>query len=256
MFAKERQDKIYEMICENDAVSTADLVKTFGVSIETVRRDLLEMENGKLLKRVHGGAVKVGDMRPFFELEKRHQSYGEEKASLAKVAASMVKEGDFIAVDSGSTAIFFAEELKRRFSKLTVVTHSLDVFEILCNHKDFNVILCAGYYMRQENSFYGMLTLEMLDRLHVDKCFVCPSAVSLEFGIYDYQPDLCMIQRKMMEISNSVYVTADSSKYEKRALVKLDGMRTDYTYLTDDGLKDELKKLYLENNLRIITGNR
>ncbi len=252
MFAKERQDKIYAMICEKDAVSTSDLVKLFKVSVETVRRDLLEMENAKRLTRVHGGAVKVGEMPPFYELAKRHQSRSAEKTALAQIAITEVCEGDFIAVDSGSTAIHFTEAVRDRFTDLTVVTYSLDVFEILRNHKSIQTILCGGHYLPQENSFYGMFTLDMLARLHVDKAFICPSAVSLEYGIYDYQSDIAMIQKKMMEISNNVYVLADSGKYEKRALIKLDDMRSEFTYITDGGLSGELKRLYRENGIHVI----
>lgn len=252
MFAKERQDKIHEMVCKNGAVSTSDLVKCFEVSIETVRRDLLEMENKGLLARVHGGAVKVGEMPPFYDLAKRHQSRSAEKTALAQIAITEVNEGDFIAVDSGSTAIHFTEAIRDRFTNLTVVTYSLDVLEILRDHKSIQTILCGGHYLHQENSFYGMLTLDMLDHLHVDKAFICPSAVSLEYGIYDYQPDFAMVQKKMMEISNNVYVLADSGKYEKRALIKLDDMKPEFTYVTDGGLSEELKRLYRENGIHVI----
>ena len=122
LLARERQDKIYSMICMNGAVSTSDLVRLFGVSIETIRRDLLEMENKGLLARVHGGAVKVGEMPPFYDLAKRHRDRSAEKSALARIAISAVSEGDFIAVDSGSTAIHFAEALRDHFANLTVVT--------------------------------------------------------------------------------------------------------------------------------------
>ena len=70
MFGKERQDKIYDMIRRNGAVSTSKLVKLFNVSIETVRRDLLNMEKQGKLQRVHGGAVAKGEMKPFCSCRK------------------------------------------------------------------------------------------------------------------------------------------------------------------------------------------
>ena len=253
MFATERQAKIYEMICKNDAVSTSKLVEKFGVSIETVRRDLLEMEKQNKLKRVHGGAIKIGDMRPFIELPQRHRSREKEKSALAKVAVTMVKEGDFIAVDSGSTAMFFADALKENFERLTIVTHSLDVFQILRDHKDFDILLCAGHYMKNETAFYGMLTIEMLDRIHVEKSFICPSSVSLDHGVCDYHPDLCMVQRKLIDIGNNIHILADNSKFEKRALMKLCDMKPEYKYISDNDLKEELKELYRENGINILT---
>lgn len=253
MFATERQAKIYEKVLKDDAVSTSSLVKEFGVSIETIRRDFLEMEKKNQLKRVHGGAIKVGNMRSFIELPQRHRTHEAEKTELAKVAVSMIKEGDFIALDSGSTAIYFAEALKETFERLTIVTHSLDVFQILRDHKNFDILLCAGHYMKNENAFYGILTAELLDRLHVEKSFVCPSSVSLDYGVSDFHPDLCMVQKKLIDIADTVYILADNSKFEKRALMKLCDMKPEYKYISDSGLNEELKKLYHENGINIIT---
>ncbi len=252
MFAKERQDLIRTMIQKDGAVTTAALVETFEVSIETIRRDLLTMEQQGLLNRVHGGAVSAGDMKPFNALKQRNSENSDQKRQLAHKAVKFISEDDIIGIDSGSTAIFLAEELKSGYSRLTVVTHSADVFEILRNHAEFSVILCGGHYLKNENAFYGPLTINMLDKLHVQKTFICPSAISLEFGICDYQQELYIVQRKMIENAGNVFILADSSKYEKKALLKLDDMKPEFCYITDNMLSEQLRKLYKENNIRIV----
>lgn len=254
MFAKERQDIIYESIIKNGAVETAELVKSFGVSIETVRRDLLYMENQNLLKRVHGGAVKIGDMRTFPSLETRNNSNTKEKSALAKRAMDFISDGDFIAVDCGSTANFFAEVLKESKKSLTVLTHSVDIFDILKDSQGIEVILTGGQYMKKENSFYGTLTLDMLSQIHVQKSFIFPSAISLKNGICDFQPDLYAIQKKLIDIADEIFVLADSSKFEERALLKIDDMRPEYKFITDGELPDALLKLYFENNITVYKG--
>lgn len=256
MLAKERQSKIEKMLQKDGAVTTSSLVALFDVSVETIRRDFLAMEKNGLLTRVHGGAVANGEMMPFHDLAHRNLESSDQKKELSRIAAEFVSEGDYIAVDAGSTAIAFAEALKARFTRLTVVTYSSDVFEILRNHKEISVILCGGHYMREENSFFGNLTLEMLDKLHVQKAFVFPSAISLEFGICDYQQDFYLLQKKLLAVSDSIFILADSSKYEKKALLKLDDMRPEYTYVTDSRLSGELKNIYEENNLKIFNGGR
>lgn len=254
MLAKERQSKIQRMLQKDGAVTTSNLVALFDVSVETIRRDFLTMEQNGLLTRVHGGAVANGEMKPFADLAHRNLEFGDQKKELAATAARFVNDGDYIAVDAGSTAIAFAEALKERCSDLTIVTYSSDVFEILRNHKNFSVILCGGHYKKNENSFFGNLTLEMLERLHVQKAFVFPSAISLEFGICDYQQDFYLLQKKLLAISDSIFILADSSKFEKKALMKLDDMRPEYTYITDSRLSGELKNIYEENNLKIFNG--
>ena len=252
MFAKERQHKIYSMLKEKSAVYTSALVEHFGVSIETIRRDLLEMEQNGLLIRVHGGAVLNSDMKPYMNLLDRNKMQVEQKNDLALNALKFISEGDIIGVDTGSTAISFAKALKERFTRLTVITHSLDVFNILCD--SFSVILCGGYYLPNEKAFYGSLALGMLKNLHMQKAFIFPSAVSLEFGICDYQKDLYQIQEQMIKSSDEIFILADSSKFEKKALLKLDDMKTEYRYITDCNINSELEKLYKEHNINLFIG--
>ena len=252
MFAKERQDKIYEIVKNNGAVTASALVKLFDVSIETVRRDLLEMERHGLLSRVHGGAVAIGEMKPYLDLNERNKEFTEQKRHLALKASEFISDGDIIGIDSGSTAISFSEVLKEKFSKLTVITNSLDVFNILCD--SFSVILCGGHYLPYEKAFYGSLTLSMLKNLHMQKAFIFPSAVSFEFGICDYQKDLYQIQEQMIKSSDEIFILADSSKFEKKALLKLDDMKTEYRYITDCNINSELEKIYKEHNINLYIG--
>lgn len=254
MFAKERQDFIYEMILKNNAVTVANLVEKFAVSIETVRRDLLEMERAGLLTRVHGGAVAKTGMNGFSALATRNTEHSEQKKALSLKACEFINEGDIIAVDAGSTATFFAEALKQNFKKLTVITHSLDVFNILNPIDGFSVILCGGHFLKEENSFYGPLTVNMLSSLYAQKAFIFTSAVSLEHGICDFREEFYDPQKTLISCADEIYILADSSKFEKKALLKLSDMKNDYIYITDYDLPQELKELYKENDIKIYTG--
>lgn len=254
MLAQERQDKISEMIQKDGAVTAAKLMALFGVSIETVRRDLLVLERGGKLMRVHGGAVAKAGMKAYPTLQQRTREFRAEKYQLSRAAARFVSEGDIISIDAGSTAIAFAEVLKEQFHKLTVVTHSKDVFDLLCNHREFELILCGGQYLQGDNAFCGELTLNMLRSLHTQKAFVFPSAVSIEYGICDFQQELYPVQKQLMRSADQVYILADSSKFEKTGLLKLDDMKPEYIYITDGALPAEVVSLYRENGLDIRLG--
>ena len=251
MLATERQQKIIGILQKSGAVTTANLVETFDVSVETIRRDLLFLEQQGSLSRVHGGAVTKGDMKPFANLEQRNLEFVPQKVSLAQKAMAFISEGDVIAVDEGSTAILFAKALKEHFDTLTVITHSLDVFNLLNQHKNFQLILCGGHFLRQENAFFGPLVLGTLRSLHVQKAFIFPSAVSLAHGIADYQSDLFPIQQQLIAIADTVFVLADSSKFEKAALLKVSDMCNDYVYITDTDLSDDLMNVYAENGITV-----
>lgn len=253
MLASQRQQEILKLLRVSGAVTVAALTQQFDVSIETVRRDLLAMEKAGLLSRVHGGAVSATEMVAYQPLEKRDLAQSDQKDALARVAATLVNEGDYIAIGTGSTPIHFAQELKKRIATLTVVTYSLRVFEILKDMPGYRLILLGGQYIPVENSFYGQLTLDQLDSLHVQKSFVFPSAVSLEHGICGFEETLYPLQQKLLHCCDQAYILADSSKFERTALFKVADMRPEYIYVTDPELPEQLSELYAQNGLTVIT---
>ncbi len=251
MFIKEREEKILELIDKNSAVKASELSELFGISLETVRKDLLSMESRGLLMRVHGGAMKKSGMTSYAPLNERVCEHSDEKRELARRALEFISEGDSIAVDAGSTAMIFAEELAAEFERLTVVTHCLDVFNILVKKPCFDVILVGGDFLRSENSFVGGIAIDILKNLYVKSSFICPSAISLAGGIADFQRDMALIQKAVISISDNVFILADNRKFEKNALLKISDMKKTYTYVTDKGLSAELYNLYTEEGYKI-----
>lgn len=243
-----------DLLRSKGAVTTSGLVERFDVSTETVRRDLAELESAGQIIKVHGGAVLRTGMEPNLGLNQRSKIQNEQKHAVAMKALEFLSDGDVIAIDAGSTGTCFAEALATLPIKLTVVTCSLSVFEALKESKQFKLILCAGTYAPEEQVFFGDLTLGMLQRLHVQKTFLTPSAVSMEFGICDHDGEFVSIQRQMVYFADEVFVLADSSKFEKQALIRINDMNKQFHYITDDGLSDELIRLYENNGYHMILG--
>ena len=256
MLATQRQNAIRNLLKKQGAITVSDLTEHFGVSIETVRRDLLTMENNGLLRRVHGGAVPVTEMMTYHPLAERNREQSTQKDALARTAAALVNEGDYIAIGTGSTPMHFAQELKKRLQRLTVVTYSLDVFQILKDVPGFQLILVGGQFVPEENAFTGQIPLDTLDKLHVQKAFVFPSAISLAHGIWGYEQTLYPLQQKLLQCCDQAYILADSSKFERTALFKVADTRTEYIYVTDPELPEQLRALYEDNGLHIITERR
>ena len=254
MLANRRHEIIISLIRSEGAVTVSHLVEEFDVSLETVRRDLLLLENAGLLRRVHGGAVSLGEMKPYKPPLSRQQDFSQEKEQLCQAAADLVCEGDYIAIGTGTTPVHFAQILKKRFKKLTVITYSFSVFETLSDMPDYELILLGGQYMQQEQCFCGQLTLDALKELRVMKSFVFPSAVSMEYGIFGYEQNLYPLQRQLLACCDQAYILADSSKFERKALYKVSDMRKEYIYVTDSKLPEELAQIYRDNGLQVITG--
>lgn len=254
MFADERKSKIAQMLKRRASVTTSELTETFGVSVETIRRDLEYMEGQGLLKRVHGGAVAIRKLQNYTGLSGRRREHLPEKHSLALKACSYIKEGDFIALDAGSTACELAALLGERFRTLTVLTHSLEVMNILEEKENIRIVLAGGFYLPAEKCFCGHPALDMVRQFHISKCFIAPAAISLHFGISDHMQELIAMQRAFLEIADQAYILADSSKFETCAPMKISGFDPKFVCITDSGLSDEVWEAYEKASVDVVRG--
>lgn len=255
MLAKERMDLICKMLRINGAVTTGQLSREIGVSVETVRRDLLALERENHLLRVHGGAVLNGESVIPIPLPVRMEQNRDKKQLLSEAACSLIDEGESIAIDSGSTAVEFAAVLARKFKSLTVVTHSSDVFSFLQANSSFELILIGGVYSREACAFFGHITEDAISSMHFNKSFIMPAALSLKNGIGDCTDRSVKIQRIMIERSDAAFAMADSDKFEKNALYSVAPLSPGIALITDSGLPSEIAQLYEENKIKIIIGN-
>lgn len=253
MLADMRRKEICKILKEKSAVKVTFLAEKFGVSIETIRKDLLILEKNNELSRVHGGAVPKPSADRYIDFSSRIEERKSQKNEISRIAAKFVQNGDIIAIDCGSTAIELIEVLKENFDSLTIVTHSLDVFLRANNYKNFNVILCGGFFNRGENAFYGDFALKMINEIRVAKAFVFPSSISLANGICEHLPYLAEVQRALMNAADEVFIVADSSKFGKSSLVKTCDTNEKFTYISDKNLSNEIKEIYKSNNLQLIT---
>ena len=146
MFADERKTRIIEMLKKRPSLTTSELTELFQVSLETIRRDLESLERQGVLKRVHGGAIAAaGKQSGYANLSQRSVLHQSQKRNLALTACSYIQEGDFIALDAGSTTYELAALLGERFRELTILTHSLEVVKILAGRENIRIILKYAY---------------------------------------------------------------------------------------------------------------
>ena len=253
MIGNQRRREICELLKKQSAVTTTALSERFGVSVETIRKDLLELEKAGELERVHGGAVQKPYVQETRTFSQRLESMVASKREISQTAVNLIKNGDIIAIDTGSTAREFIEAVKEKFDRLTIVTHARDVFEAACDYKNFQVILCGGFYLKEEKAFYGDFAMNMLDNIRVGRAFIFPNSISLNNGIYDDNSLLSHMQRKLIACANEVVVVADSSKFEKSSLIKVANTSPKYTYISDSLLSEEIKEIYRNNDIHIVT---
>ena len=252
MLASQRQNQIRALLHQNGAVTIAGLMQTFGISMETARRDLAAMEKDGLLTRVHGGALPLTTAHFYRPLRERMQDRLVQKQAIARAAASMVNEGDYIAISGGSTAVAFAHALRARIHRLTVITYSVDVFETLRDMPHYTVMLTGGKYHPRERAFQGPAVAAFLSGVCMQKAFLFPAVLSLEDGCTCLTEELVRRLTPMIRNSDQVFVLADSTKFEHKIRYQVTPMRQDFIYITDAGLPEALQKKYADHHLRFI----
>ncbi len=253
MIAEERRSAIMEKLNETGIARASELKKICGVSGETLRKDFELLEKEGLLKRIHGGArsnelINASKGRnSFVPFDLRQSQNINKKQQIAKTAASLVKEGSSIGLDSGTTSFEIAKILKQNFKNLTIVTNSIATAAELVNKKGFSVICTGGVLTYDEHSFVSELATLLLDRINLDMMFLTTCGISAKAGITDQRLEEVLVHKKMADISKKVIVAADSSKFEAVSLVRVCSLADIDMIVTDSSIEKELYETYKES---------
>ena len=207
-----RREKIMEMIQAERMIKVSDLIKQFGVSIETIRRDLEFLEKEGLLTRVYGGAVlnQKKAAEPLYE-HREVKNY-EEKAAIARRAVELIEDGDVLGIDIGTTAREFARALLGK-RKVIVLTNSMPIAEILSGDDDIRVIMLGGEVRKGEFSVSGFVAENIMQHFNLDKYILGIGGITVENGITDYHIEETNLRRVMLSRAQKVIGLADYSKF-------------------------------------------
>lgn len=241
LFEEERQQKIAEYVQTRERASVLELAQRFQVSESTVRRDLKILEEESKLRRTHGGAVAfVSDNSEptFVEKEDRYRL---QKELIAKEAASMVREGDSIILDSGTTTYYLAKELKT-FKNLTVVTNSVAVAQELSANTGIDLILTGGTLRHETLAMVGPLAEKALESVHVDKAFVAINGLDPVIGLTTPNMLEASTKKAFFRSTKQVILLMDHSKYGRVSFAKVAALSEIDQLLIDDGISDKALK--------------
>ena len=212
----ERQARILAALETRPAIRVSSLAEQYGVSDETIRRDLDHLSEQGLLNRTYGGAsVEPMGIEP--SLNERYRLLVEQRAGIAREAASLVAPGEVLMVDAGSTTAHFAKQLAGVFSELTVITNSLAAATALAASPSIRVILCPGDYDAREGGVFGHETVAFLRRFLANSCFVGASGLDTR-GPTEANSGSAWVKRTMLAQSKRHVLLIDKSKYNQPML--------------------------------------
>ncbi|MFW2541787.1 DeoR/GlpR family DNA-binding transcription regulator [Primorskyibacter sp. 2E107] len=217
MWAKERHQRILSMLTANQQVSANDLAEMLSVSRETIRRDLLDLEQSGKVARVHGGAV-LPEPRSEDPFRQRMGAQIRAKSEIGKKAVGLVQPGQTILIDAGSTTAIFARELAK-VPGVSVITNSIDIAMTL-QGAEREVLLLGGRMAADVPATVGELTLAEIRRFHVDLCFSAPVAVHPAKGAYFYDLQEAEIAIAMAAQAQQRIILADHGKLGETSRVQ------------------------------------
>ena len=240
----ERLDSVRNILRERHVARIDELCEQLGVSPATVRRDLDELQRLGEIRRVHGGAVLVGQRREEPLFDDKTAVAREEKLRIAKKAFALIEPRDTIYLDGGSTVLELARLLRDR-NNITVLTNSLRAaFELAGRGPE--MILVGGTFRRLSQTTVGPLTRHLLQTLHVDKAFMGTMGLDLAAGLTTSDTEEAYTKILVSEQAREVILLADSSKMGMVQFAHAGRITDIDTLVTDDDI-DESITTHLEN---------
>ena len=237
MLAEERREQIALMLRDEKRVSVSALAATYDVSEETIRRDLEKLESMGLARRTYGGALYNEDERKETPYDVRKRSDVKAKYAIAKLAAGLISDGEYIMLDESSTSFYIACQLKKR-KNLTVITNSMEIVSELSELNSWTVMCTGGVKRKNAPSFAGHQAENMVRAYHADKAIISCSCLDVDVGFTDRHEDTALIKMAMMASAKQVILAVDSGKFDKVAFASI-GRLDQVRYIVTDKEPDK-----------------
>lgn len=248
LIKQKRYERILHIIEEQHAVSIEDICDQLGVSKATVRRDLIYLDEQKLLKRTHGGAVSF--VKPAIEnvpLALRHQRNTSEKARIAHACLQQIQDGSTLYIGSGSTMRELSSQL-HCFSKLTILTNDIGVANEISQNTTNHLIVSGGMLKQSTATLVGTLAENSLKDLRVHTAVLSADSISAE-GFMDLNTEEVAIKRMMIKQSDRSIMLCDQSKFGQKAFMTICPLTDIDLAITNDELEPEYERALVDAGL-------
>ena len=251
MKAAERQLRIRQMLESKDFLELEALCRELDASESSVRRDLDELEQQNILKRVYGGAVPMlpPAAHGAFDFTVESGRLSHEKGRIARLAASLIEDGQTIILDGGSTVAAVAGELANK--PLHVITNSLPIAEALEARRNIELTLTGGYLDPRIRVMLGPLCEQMLSLIRADVLIMGIGSIS-DAGLSNNNSLVVGSEQKMMEIAGKVIIVADHTKFGRSAMIPVAPLDAADIVVSDSGLAPEYVELLRRNGVEVL----
>ena len=252
LLSEPRRRRILEWLQEEGSARVRELAAAFHVSEATIRQDLERLENEGFITREHGGAYLNTTTAPQpGVMTLHHQENMDKKRKIGVLAAGLVKDGETLILDAGTTTTEIATRLTNR-RNLTLITNALNIAIILGSVPTFAVHMPGGQFKSPTLSLSGDKSVEYFSNIFAGKLFLATAGVDLEAGLtYPSFADL-QLKEAMIKAAAHVYLVADSTKIGKSSFTRLGSLDVIQSLITDDGIPDAVAKEFERRGVEVL----
>lgn len=244
-----RQSDILSLARDTGRVSVEHLSEAFGVTVQTIRRDLGELCDAGVLDRTHGGAMLPSGVTNI-GYEERRRVASAAKDAIGRAAAALVPAGASLFLNIGTTTEAVARAL-RETPNLMVVSNNMNVAQTLGAHPSAEVIVTGGRLRRSDGGLVGDLAVEAIRQFKVDFAIIGGSALDAEGDLLDFDPDEVRVSRAILSQARSAILVADATKLDRAAPVRIAALADLDHWITDAEPPAHLRALCAEAGTRI-----
>ncbi|CNH38295.1 DNA-binding transcriptional repressor SrlR [Yersinia thracica] len=250
MKPKQRQVAILEYLQQHGKTAVDQLAAHFSTTGTTIRKDLTRLENEGAVIRTYGGVVLNRDdvEQP---IDRKTHINTEKKKQIAKAASKLIKDGDSLVFDAGSTVLQMVPHLTK-FNNITVMTNSLHIVnELVELDNDQTILMPGGTYRKGSASFHGSLAESAFDNFSFDKLFIGADGVDLKAGVTTFN-EVYHVSTAMCHAASRIILLVDSSKFGRKSPNVVCALSAVDTLITDKGISDEYLQELQKMGINII----
>ncbi len=250
MYLSPRHEKILEIAKTEERVLVDGLAARFKVTPQTIRKDLNDLCEQRLLTRIHGGAEFPSGIANF-EYEDRRQIAALEKTVIGKAAAALIPNESSLFINIGTTTEAVSEALLDH-EGLMAITNNINVANRLRVYPKFEVVMAGGVVRSTDGGIVGETAVDFIRQFKVDHAVIGSSAIDNDGALLDFDIREVKVAQAIVENARNVILVADSTKFERTAPVRIAHLSQVNTFVTDICVSENIRKLCEENDVRLI----
>jgi DeoR family transcriptional regulator, glycerol-3-phosphate regulon repressor len=245
-----RQNRILELARQAGRVMVDDLSSQFEVSPQTIRKDLNELCDKRLLTRIHGGAILSSGVENV-GYDARRMIASDEKEAIAHAAAARIPDSASLFINIGTTTEAVARALLQH-KGLMVITNNLNVASLMRVYPQIEVVLAGGVVRHTDGGIIGEQAVDLIKQFKVDFAVIGSSAIDQDGALLDYDYREVRVAQAIVSNARHVILVCDSTKFERSAPVRIAHISQVNTFVTDHCPSDTVRRICAEGAVELI----